>query len=221
MSDYNVMDQILRILRKKWIPIIIIGMLFSFVFMGFKYSTKDSYTLAPNGDVLISDVIRIDDYIDRYDILRYDKYLNSSVFLYSFYENTKDSYDYNKLSPGWDSKTNSQKQEWMTTHIKTEYYGAGRIAVSLDLKKSDPMDLEYVKEHGADYIKSLIAFADSKDSFGKYEVVNSVVSIPESLTTSNKKVVLRYGIIGFILGAVVMTTIVIIWYMRKGYDGKY
>ena len=148
------MNWIIEILRKKWMLIITIGILFSFIFMGLKYMAKDSYTLAPSDDVLISEIIKIDNYSDRYDGLKYDRYLNSPAFLYSFYESTKNIFEYDKLSPGWNNKTDSQKIKWMATHIQTEYYGAGRIAVTLNLKKSDPMNLGYVKKYGEAYIKS-------------------------------------------------------------------
>lgn len=221
MSDHSAISYVVNIIKRKWIIIILTGVLFSVLFMGFKYSTKDSYTLAPNGDVYIAEVIKINNYPDQNDTLKYDKYFASTTYLYSFYKSSKDTYDYEKLSPGWKNKTDSQKLEWMNKHLIVKYFGAGRVEISLDIKKSDAMDLAYLNNHGKEYVDSFVSFLNSKDTLGEYQVVDTIESIPENLTINNKNVIVKYGIIGFVLGIAFMTTVMLIYGMRKNYNGKF
>lgn len=220
MSDYNAASYVIKIVKRKWIVIILTGILLSFLFMGAKYVTKDSYTLAPDGDVYIAEIIKINDYPDQNDILKYDKYFTSTTYLYSFYEASKDTYDYEKLCPGWTVKTDSQKMEWMNKHIIVKYFGAGRVEISLDIKKADPMDLQYLKDYGKLYVNSFVNFLNDKDSFGEYQIVDMIESVPENLVINNKTVIVKYGIIGFILGTAFMTTVMLICGMRKNDNGE-
>lgn len=211
---------IINLIKRKYIILILSGIFFSLLFMGFKYVTGSSYTIAPKGDVEIAKTIKLENYSDRYDILRYDKYLSSSAFLHSFYESSKENYDYDKLSPGWSNKTQSEKMQWLNKHIIVTYFGAGRMEAKLSIKRSEPINLQYIKENGEKFLDDFINFANDKDPFGQYEIVNSEISIPEGLVVSSKKVILKYGIIGFVLGIVFMLTIILVWNMYKGNYGR-
>lgn len=109
----------------------------------------------------------------------------------------------------------------MNKHLIVKYFGAGRVEISLDIKKSDAMDLQYLKDHGKDYVDSFVNFLNSKDSLGEYQVVDTIESIPDNLTINNKNVVVKYGIIGFVLGIAFMMTVMLIYGMRKNYNGKF
>lgn len=221
MDDRDRLSNVLTILMKKLLVLIITGVIVSCLFMGFKYFNKTTYTLAPSDDILIGKTLKLTDYRDSYDVLQYNKYLKSPSFLGSFIEETEEKFDYNKLAPGWNKKTNLQKVSWIDKHIIVSYYGAGRIEIQLSIKQSEPMDLNYVSSHGEHFLDSFIYFADKKDALGPYTVITSVDLIPEKNITSNNKVVIKYGIIGFVLGVVGMTTIILVCSMRKGNDGKH
>lgn len=221
MDDRDRLSNVLTILMKKLLVLIITGVIVSCLFMGFKYFNKTTYTLAPSDDILIGKTLKLTDYRDSYDVLQYNKYLKSPSFLGSFIEETEEKFDYNKLAPGWNKKTNLQKVSWIDKHIIVSYYGAGRIEIQLSIKQSEPMDLNYVSSHGEHFLDSFIYFADKKDALGPYTVITSVDLIPEKNITSNNKVVIKYGMIGFVLGVVGMTTIILVCSMRKGNDGKH
>lgn len=221
MDDRDRLSNVLMILMKKLLVLIITGVIVSCLFVGFKYFNKTTYTLAPSDDILIGKTLKLTNYRDSYDVLHYDKYLKSPSFLGSFIEETEEKFDYNKLVPGWNKKTNLQKVSWIDKHIIVSYYGAGRIEIQLSIKQSEPMDLNYVSSHGEHFLNSFIYFADKKDAFGPYTVITSVDLIPEKNITSNNKVVIKYGIIGFVLGVVGMTTIILVCSMHKGNDGKH
>lgn len=221
MDDKEKSTNVLTILWKKLPVLVITGIIVSCLFMGFKYFNKTTYTLAPSDDILIGKTLRLTNYTDPYDALQYNKYLKSPSFLGSFIEETEEKFDYSKLAPGWGTKTNLQKISWVDKHIIVSYYGAGRIEIQLSIKQNDPMDLEYVTSQGEHYLDTFIDYANRKDSFGAYRIIASIDLIPEKNVISNNKVIIKYGIIGFILGVVGMTTIILICGMRKGNDGKY
>lgn len=214
-SEKKMILQFFSIMRKRTFSIIVSGVIFALAFMAFQYITLSSYTIAPTGDIVIAKTLKVDDYQDRHDVLQYGKLFTSTGFLYSFYGLSKNNFDYNKLAPGWNYKSDNQKLEWLQKHITVTYFGAGRMEFMLNIQKSEPMDLEYLRANGDNYLTNFIEFANNKDSVGNYEIINSVVSIPNKLVTNRKMVILKYGIIGFIFGTVGISAIILALNMHK------
>lgn len=219
MDDRNLIN-CLQIVKRKILIIILGSFIVAIGFMGLKYATRNSYITMPTGDIMIAKTLKLEDYKDRKDILKYDDYLRSPAFLSGYIEDTKEQYEYDKLVPGWSTKTNWAKLDWLSKHLVVSYYGAGRMEIRLHIKQSEPMNLEYVEENGARYLDSFIAFINSKDPLGEYEVINDVLLVPEGKVVSENKVVLKYGIIGFFLGGVGIITILLVWNMYRENYGK-
>lgn len=213
---------IFNIMKSKVLILMVSGIISGIVFMTFNYYTHaTSYTIAPKGDVVIIKSLKINNYQDSFDGLQYDKLFMSTGFLYNFYESSKTNFNYNKLAPGWNNQTDMQRIDWMRRHIKVSYFGAGRMEFLLRMQKSEPMDLTYLQANGDRFITALIEFADNKEHFGNYEILSTTYSIPDSLVVNNDGVVIKYGIIGFVLGIFLMMTIIWVLDLHKRTYGKY
>lgn len=212
-------NSVLAVIRKRWILIVIVGFLSACLFMGYKYLMRDTYTVAYDGDVRIEKTIKIESYEDRHDILRYDAYYKSRAFLCSFLDVTEERYEYEKFARGWNQKGLQQKVNWLSAHLGVNYFGAGRVGFALVFKGTEPVDLVYVEEHGMAYLQDFLSFVDQKDSLGDYIVLDEAAEFPKETVIEQSGVFLKYGGIGFVLGVVGMTTVLLVWNLRKGCYG--
>lgn len=208
-----------QVIRKRWISIMAAGLLTACLFMGYKYLMRDTYTVAYDGDVWIGKTIKIESYEDRHDILRYDAHYKSGAFLYSFLEATETRYRYEKFAREWNRKSQQEKVKWLSQHLWVNYFGAGRVEFVFAFKGREPMDVAYIEEYGTAYLQDFLSFADQKDSLGDYIVLGEATAFPKETLIEPSGVLLKYGGIGFVLGIVGMTTVLLVWNLRKGCHG--
>ncbi len=212
-------NSVLAVIRKRWILIVTAGFLSACLFMGYKYLMRDTYTVAYDGDVWIGKTIKIESYKDRHDILKYDAHYKSGAFLCSFLEATEARYQYEKFARKWDQKSQQQKIKWLSQHLRLNYFGAGRLEFVFAFKGTEPVDVAYVEECGVDYLQDFLSFVDQKDSLGDYIVLGEATTFPKETVIEPSGVLLKYGGIGFALGIVGMTTVILVWNLRKGCYG--
>ncbi len=212
-------DSALGVIRKRWVLIVMTGFWVACLFMGYKYMMRDSYTLAYDGNVWIGETIKIEYYEDRHDVLRYDAYYKSGAFLYSFLDETEGRYQYERFARGWAKKSRQQKVKWLGEHLRVNYFGAGRLEFTLTFKGTEPVDVAYVEECGVAYLQAFLSFANQKDSLGAYTVLGMATAFPKETLIEPSGMLLKYGGIGFMLGIVGVTTVFLVWNLRKGSYG--
>lgn len=210
----------LLLLRQKWITILFSGILMACLFMGYKYVMRDTYTLAYDRDAYFGKAINVEVKGTGYDTLRYERYLYSDVFLYPFLDATESQYDYEKFAKDWKNKNRIQKEQWLASHLQVKNYGAGRVEVGFYFKATEPMDAKYLEDNGLQYTQDFLTFVNQKDSFGKYAVTGEVLNVPTKTVTSQKRVNVKYGMIGFVLGIVSAVIVLLIWNLRKANYGN-
>ena len=209
----------LLLLRRKWMTILLSGVLMAGLFMGYKYVMRDTYTLAYDVDAYFGTVIRVEAQESNYDTLKYEKYFYTDAFLYSFLDATKSRYEYGKFAKDWERKTRVQKKNWLASHLRVKNYGAGRLEVGFYFKSTEPMDAGYLEKNGVRYARDYLSFVHAKDSFGKYTVTGETSTIPKQTVISQDRVNVKYGVIGFMLGLVSAVTVLLTWNLRKAYHG--
>lgn len=213
MSDYDVLIAARNVIKRWWLMIIVFSICVAIGFCGYK-EIEGNYVVQSD-DILIGRQIQLSDYIDRQDRLQFDKLDTSGTLLYDFYKTSETQFDYEKMLPGWENKSNLEKIKWLKKHLVVHDYGAGNIEFRFDLLKSDAKDLNYVKANGEKYLDSYIAFLQEKKIIGDYAVKNQMTVFPESEIINKKGILIKYGIVGFILGAVLTFTILFIKELRK------
>lgn len=205
MSDAGNLKIAKKMVEKYWRRILIIGIFFSIIFCGYKEYTG-KYVIQ-SGDVLIGRQIQLVNYADRQDRIKFDQLVSSDTILYEFYIQNKDSFKYDKINPGWNTKSDFQKIEWMKKHIIVKDYGAGNLEFRFDFMKSEPKNLTYLKENGGKYIDNYLEFLEEKNVISKYVIKEQMDVFPQSEVIDKRGVLFKYGIIGFILGTILSSTL--------------
>ena len=213
MTDYDVMMVAKTTIKKRWLRIIVSGIIFATIFCCYK-EYKGDYIIQSD-DILIGKQIQLVDYPDRQDRIKLDELTRTRTVLYDFYLESKDQFNYVQMIPGWDNKSDYQKIDWLQKHIKVNDYGAGNLEIRFDILKREVKDLAYLKENGEKYINSYVEFLKRENIISTYKI-NAEMAVFSTTKIINKKdILVKYGLIGFILGSVFMFTIYLIKELRR------
>lgn len=212
VNDNDVMTVMRNTIKKRWLIIFIMGIIFAVGFCGYK-EFRGNYVVQ-SGDILIGRQVQLIGYPDRQDSIKFKDLNTSGTILYDFYMESKDQFDYEKMIPGWSGKSDYQKVEWLKKHIKLSDYGGGNLELRFDLMRTDPKNLNYLKENGERYTDSYLEFLKTKNIIGEYKINGQMAVFPTCENIDKKGVLVKYGIIGFILGSIFMFTILLIKELR-------
>lgn len=213
MDDYTMLEKGKTIVKKYMLKILLSGIFFATLFCGYK-EYKGNYVIQ-SGDILIGRQIQLQNYTDRLDHIHYDQLNSSGTILYDFYIESQSKFDYDKLAPGWNNKSDFQKIEWLKKHIRVKDYGAGNLEVRFDFMKSEPKNLRYIQVNGGNYIDAYLKFLKGKKVLQEYSVKSEMNVFPKSEIINKKGVLLKYGIIGFTLGSILFFTILYVKELLK------
>lgn len=208
MNDAGMMKVAQNTIKHYWVKILLIGILFAIVFCGYK-EYKGNYVIQ-SGDILIGRQVQLINYVDRQDHIKFDQLNSSGTILYEFYKHNQNEFDYDKMIPGWNTKSDYQKIEWLKKHIIVKDYGAGNLEFRFDFMKSEPKNLTYLKINGGKYLDSYLGFLKEKNLIQAFVVKEQMDVFPHSEVTNKRNVLLKYGIIGFILGSILSATILFV-----------
>lgn len=205
MTDYDTITTARKVFQKRWLVVLILGICSSIIFGGYK-NFKGDFVIQ-SGDILFGQQIQLTNYADRRDKLKYDRLNTSETLIYDFYKVSKNRFDYDKMLPGWNNKSDLQKIEWLKKHVKVNDYGAGNLEFRFDILKSEPKSLLYLKENGEQFLDSYIKFLQVKKLIGSYSIENEMAVYPDNIVIDKNGILIKYCIIGFILGSVLTYTI--------------
>lgn len=213
MTDYDVITTAITTIKKRWLRIVVSGIIFTAIFCGYK-EYKGDYVIQSD-DILIGKQIQLADYPDRKDRIRLDGLTRTRTVLYDFYLESKDQFNYVQMIPGWENKSDYQKIDWLQKHIKVNDYGAGNLEIRFDIMKTEAKDLAYLKENGEKYINSYVEFLKKENIISTYKINGEMAVFSTTKIINKKDILLKYGLIGFILGSVFMFTIYLIKELRR------
>ncbi len=213
---------LVRILYKNIPAIILTGIMVS---AGLIYEKH----IGPNyvirsGDVFIVRNVQIQNYnrmIISGSKFVFNKYMNTYPMVEKFWQGTAQKYDYTKFDSGWNQKTKLDKLKWLQTRLIINDYGDGFFSIVFNLKSSDPKNIVYVEKNGANYIDEYARFADKelKNLNGEtgIKVLESSNIFPEERQISKQDVLLKYGIIGFVLGVLLAAVFILVHAQLKNW----
>lgn len=124
-----------------------------------------------------------------------------------------------KLNPKWTDLAQSQKFKWLTGHFRVNWIGPGMYELIFSMKKNEAKDADYIKANHEnligeyeDYFKESAGIVTNDTSL---TIVKNFELIEEASIPTAPQVEKKYGIIGFVLGALVGVVIVMVWDARK------
>lgn len=124
-----------------------------------------------------------------------------------------------KLNPKWADLAQSQKFKWLTGHFRVNWIGPGMYELIFQMKKNEAKDADYIKANHENLIGEYENYF--KESAGmvtndtSLTTVKNFELIEEGGMPTVPQVEKKYGVIGFVLGALVGVVIVMVWDAKK------
>ena len=116
-----------------------------------------------------------------------------------------------------------QKVEWLQKHIHVVDIHSGVIQYIFSLSADDAKDYEYIKLYGVKYLDEYISFAESRiekiTPQSQFKEISAYTLEPKLLVNDKSIIILKYGIIGAVLGTIIGAVIVFLISIRNEKNG--
>ena len=141
-----------------------------------------------------------------------------------FLQEHENQFDFTKFNANWSHYELQDKIEWMQKHIFVNNIKGGAIQFEFMLKPEDPKDLSYTKQMGEKFLDSYILYGQRRLQailpVSNFEEINHFTLYPEAKTKSRKISVLKFGVVGAVLGLLMGMVIVLAFAMREYRNGR-
>lgn len=155
--------------------------------------------------------------------LDYGTFLKSYSEIDLFLKQSENRFDYKKINSDWDKLTEIQKVEWLQKHIHVVDIHSGVIQFIFTLSADDAKDYEYIKLYGTKYLDEYISFAESRINQitpqSQFKEVSTYTLEPKLLANDKNIIIIKYGIIGAVLGTIIGVVIVFLISIRNEKNG--
>lgn len=186
--------------------------IFAFGLAGEKYLSTSGGTLDPGGDI----------YAERLAIIQYnegiyphsvedDFFTTSEISMYQFVLQTSDHIDWSKYNFNWNNMDLINRLKWIYKRVTVERFDPDFYLFKVAVENEDPKDVPYVNETIKDVADEYVKFAADRleqAGIGQLKIIDSAEMLAEPRMSSRKRLVLKYFIIGAVLGAIVGTILV-------------
>lgn len=145
--------------------------------------------------------------------------LASNGMYLEFISSTADKYEYGKIVRGWQDLPADKKVVWLQKHFTLSNVASDLCIYAFYLPAEEVADAVYMKENADRFVTDYIEF--SQREAGKYlhtsgyNIEASSEILSEQKVVSSKKRILKYAVIGLVLGAMVGTLLVFGTALRK------
>lgn len=205
-------------LKSKFIYIILLAIIFSlglviektfftdYVIQSTRFHTEKTIKIEYNQPLMFN------------NSLDYGTFLKSYSEIDLFLKQSENRFDYKKINSDWDKLTEIQKVEWLQKHIHS-----GVIQFIFILSADDAKDYEYIKLYGTKYLDEYISFAESRINQitpqSQFKEVSTYTLEPKLLANDKNIIIIKYGIIGAVLGTIIGVVIVFLISIRNEKNG--
>lgn len=210
-------------LKSKFIYIILLAIIFSlglviektfftdYVIQSTRFHTEKAIKIEYNQPLMFN------------NSLDYGTFLKSYSEIDLFLKQSENRFDYKKINSDWDKLTEIQKVEWLQKHIHVVDIHSGVIQFIFTLSADDAKDYEYIKLYGTKYLDEYISFAESRINQitpqSQFKEVSTYTLEPKLLANDKNIIIIKYGIIGAVLGTIIGVVIVFLISIRNEKNG--
>lgn len=211
------MDKHLEILKKTFIKkigiISLVGVLCAMALMFEKYRSSDF--MVETGSFCITCLTKISDSDDMNPNFEfnYGQLIGTDSNLNDFLGITErnNKFDYNKIYGDWKTLAGMKKNDWLRGHFRTYNAHGGSIEFSFKVEENEPKDVAYLTENASELMQTFIRQSEKTIKLvrpnAKIEILKETIIKPENIVLPKKRVLLKYGIIGFVLGVVIASMV--------------
>lgn len=177
------------------------------------------------GNIYVTDIVRVEQIKpNNVDVLKAGDLLKTTGNIYSFIKKneTEGPIDFNKLNANWSKLDKDSKIHWVDDNLKINDFGHDTYEIIIELDSFTPKDVQYLDKNADmiinEFVSSSSEFIKKVEPSASIRVVDQESVLPEPVVISRKQTVIKYGIIGFILGAVVSSVVILIRALGKKND---
>lgn len=204
-------------LRKRWPVIILLAILAAAALIAEKALTKEP--VIKSTSLYVEQTVRIQ-YAGQVPVTSaYDRVYASYGSLGRFVQACGQDFDFSKLQPGWDGMTDEQKVRWMKKHFYIQDATSTSVNFALYISEEDWKDPFYASEHGPELLRAYIRYTErSMQELGEdvtFQLGESYAILPQPVQVSRRSLLVKYGIIGGVLGALAGLLIVLVLAVRN------
>lgn len=205
-------------IRKKWYIILICALIGGLSL----YIEKSVNHIVPSvGKIIYGDVIKLNKqypiYINGENIEVFpdmEKMNNLWIIQNEFIDRISSKYDFSLLGVKFDKLDNQQRIDWVNKHFRVHNLGNGNYFVELQFLSQDAYNSNYVENVQskllADYVESMQTILSFEILNPQFKIVDSKQFIVKSKEDDASSIRFKYAVVGFILGAVVGTTVILV-----------
>lgn len=210
-----------NIFIKRFVIIILVGLLGAFLAGLEKYQTKD-IQIQSGTVVVVSEVQFIDpDEKENAYPFQYAAFIKSvgnvCKFIHKLEENH--SVDIAAINSDWKKISMEKKYLWMMKCVLVDFFGDGKCQLSFYMDVNTPKDAEQCGEEAKKFMKLYLDSSLDELKIVKPNVQMTIKSMeeykPKIVTMSQKDLVFKYAVIGFTLGVMLATIAFFIVASRK------
>jgi len=212
---------------KKWWLILLTGLIIS-VGLVYEKVITTNYVIK-SGDVWFTKIICIENFdllthYDEVEKFKYPSYMKNFRTINTFINDTEATFDYEKFCLNWNQKSKLQRYKWIQDHFIINDFGGGIYEVCFFLGNNEPKELDYVLQNGSRYLERY--YSSSKTDLKKldndiiFKELSNFEVLPQEKKIVKDDIIKKYALIGFILGILVATLVVVINSLRKVNVGR-
>jgi hypothetical protein len=221
--SHSILIEIYSSLKKKWYLTLILAIFCAGGAFVEKYFFTD--IIPQTGNMTYTKVIKFDNPVLIYDDNGnfHEVVINKVIDMWSnknkFLDETENRFNYNKFDAQWSNKTLEDKFKWIDKHILVNYIGNNVYEITFRLLETDTKDASYVQQYALDYLDAYIFYVKNVSSIvvenPKVIVIDQYKLIENHDYFNKNNILIKYTIIGFILGAIIGNIIIICQLLAK------
>lgn len=205
-------------LKKKIILIFCIGVLASIGLTGVKYLLSDVATR--HGDYLFIQTIQVKTEIKEKDDFNYKGFLESPANYFQFMRIAENGdFDFSKVDSAWKQKSQYEQMDWVRKKIQVFSYNDNIIEVTAHFDANATQDVDYMRTHGKLLVDDFVNQCEQSIAKVKpgttFNIVGREESFPVVEPINRKNMLIKFAIIGFIVGAIGSAFLFFLWGIRK------
>ena len=215
----NQLRQLLVELYRKKIIIVLCAVLCAAALAFEKYYFGEF--VVRTGTYYTTAVVHVDHLKENDNSLKAERLLRTTENLYSFIEKNEKNgpISFNRLDANWDKLDKNGKITWLQKYISIYNFGYDTYEILIKLDSFVPKDADYLKANSNKLLHEFIACSDEFiqkiEPSASIRVIKTDAVYPEVVTISKKQTVLKYGMIGFVLGLLLSSVSILIWTLGR------
>lgn len=216
---------ILNDLKRKWWQIALVGIICAAIII-----VSRTVLIKPtmvHGPINASIIFTVDNKMPNVmvkDELHLRGMLQSQGFITGFVKQSSKEIDWSKINSNWNSMDLVNQFKWYQQHIFVNSEDPKIYELYIMFNPNDVQDPDYTKAHLDKLVDQYINYANSKvqaiDPNYSIRLVDTQIVAGDAQFKDEGFLPVKYGIIGFVLGGMVMTLFVSVTAVRKYRHGR-